>query len=103
MREARRRRQHTGPRLRSRIQAADDQERQLGEEVPMLVGHVVAQHARAEGLHPLAHAGARLHGALALVPGGRGRVHATSPMREAAIGTKPGSASIRASQARTCG
>ncbi len=74
------------------------------KKLPVLVGHVVADHARAEGLHALAHASERLHRAFARVQGGERWHSCRQPDgATAAIGTKPGSASIRASQARTCG
>jgi hypothetical protein len=51
MREAGRRRQHAGPGLQVRVDAADHEERQLREEGAVLVGHVVADHAWSGHLH----------------------------------------------------
>ena len=99
-------RQRRRPGLRLRIQAAHDEERQLGEEFAVLVGHVVADHARADFGQPRARSGALLQRQLAFVE--CGGVHArflqaARPTRLRAIGTKRGSASMRASHARTFG
>ena len=73
-------------------------------EVAVLVGHVVADHARPDLRQFGARAGALLQGDFAFV---EGRVHAcaqaASPTGDFIIGTKPGNASMRASQARTFG
>lgn len=105
MREAGGRREHAGPGLQIGVEAADHEERQLGEEFAVLVGHVVADHARAHGLHALAPARLYLQRALAGVEGfgDHDSAAAARPTGVRTIGTKPGSASTRASQARTCG
>lgn len=87
----------------------------------MLIGHVVAQHAPPDLGQALLRAGARLESSLPGVPwcvelieshrisSRRGRRsvgdfrQATSPTLLRRIGTKPGSASTRPSQARTDG
>jgi hypothetical protein len=67
--EARRPREHRGPGLARCIHRARYQEGQLREELAVLLGHVVSDHARADLRHPLAHASALLRGALAGVEG----------------------------------
>ncbi len=69
MREPRGRRERAGPGLQAGIEAADHEERQLREEFAVLIGHVVADHARARGLHAFAPAGLGLQRALAGVEG----------------------------------
>src|SRR5262249_25528501 len=63
--------QDRGPRLAVRIEAADDEERQLAEQLTMLIGHEVANDFAPDLLQPRAHACAFLQGALA---GMKGRV-----------------------------
>src|SRR5262249_23546351 len=63
--------QDRGPRLALRIEAADDEERQLAEQLTMLIGHEVANDFAPDLLQPRAHACAFLQGALA---GMKGRV-----------------------------
>jgi hypothetical protein len=103
--EARRARQNRGPRLALGVQGARKQERQLHEELAMLVGHVIANHARPGFGQPRARAGAFLPRELAFMEGGRRSDggHAASPTGVLIMGMKPGSASTRASQARSLG
>ena len=100
--------EHRGPRLPRAIGGSEQDERQQRKELAMLLGHRRAHDARADLRHALARAGARLHGLLAAmerrtVVRGRHRwmSHAASPTRLTGIATKPGSASTRASHARS--
>ena len=93
------------PGLALRIDSARHQERQLGEELTMLLGHVVANHTRPGFGKPRARARSFLQGEFPFVEGRRRHsdTHAASPTGVLIIGTNPGSASTRASQVRSFG
>ena len=98
--------QHRRPGLAIGVDAASDQEGQQREEIAVLLRHVVTDDARADFGHALLHACTRLHRALAIVEGIASGFHgdqARKPTLLTGIATKPGSASTRASQARTFG
>src|SRR5262249_45326914 len=57
--------QDRGPRLALRIEAADNEERQLAEQLAMLIGHEIANDFAPDLFQPRAHACAFLQGALA--------------------------------------
>ena len=97
--ETRRAREHAGPGLALVVHAAHHHKRQQAEKLAVLIGHVVAHHARADLRHLRLHAGARLQGLFTSVEG----VHASNPTGDLSMGTKPGKASMRASQARMAG
>jgi hypothetical protein len=94
-------RQRTGPGLTGCVYRPYQQKRQLGEELPVLFGQLVAYQTVSQQRKLVAHAHKLLRMALALV---KRLVHAATPSTmECFIGTNPGSPSIRASQRRMLG
>ena len=95
--------QHRRPGLAALVLHAQQQRRQLGEELAVLLGHVLAHHRVADGFEPVAHAGALLQ----LPVRRRGSVdvsiQAAAGNGERGMPTKPGRASTRCSQARSRG
>ena len=93
----------TGPGLASVINGAGNHNWQLRKKFAVLLGHGIANHARAKLFQPFAYVRthATLHRALALAKSGQ--AHAANPIGDLTMGKKRGSASMRASQARNCG
>ena len=104
--KTRRAAQRAGPGLAVGVHRARQQPGQLGKKCAVRIRHGRAHHPRAHFRQPLALAVQRLQGLLA----GMKRRHrhspsayARKPAAVAGMATKPGKASMRASQARMCG
>ncbi len=101
--KARRAGQHADVGLADRIGGRHHQEGQAGEEGPVLLRHLLADHPRPHLGEPLPAAGGGLEGRLSGMEDAVHGVQARSPAAVTGMGKKPGSASTLASQARMAG